>query len=81
MIAVGLGLLWMSYTLIWYGIAKIYSVDITLPDLVIPGRYDLCRWHDDMAKAKDVKASGGCPDAKQPNTQPPPPPPNKAPLT
>lgn len=58
MIAVGLALLWVSYTLILYGWTKFHQMPVSLMDLTIPGRYDACKWTTDVEQGKTNKSTG-----------------------
>lgn len=81
MVAVGLILIWASYTLFWLAVVRFYSMDVTFMDLVVPGRYDLCKFHQDYAAGKDLKTTGGCKEKKtSPAPQPTQPTPTPTPV-
>lgn len=60
--AIGMGMLWGGYTLILWGYCQIKGYDITLSELVVPGRYK-GKWPpsiiDDDALDKAAKDLGG----------------------
>ena len=58
MIAIGLILLWTSYTLLLYGWTRLKSMPVGILDLIIPGHYDACRWAQDVEQGKDNKSTG-----------------------
>lgn len=58
MIAIGLLTLWVSYVLTIYGYTKVHQMPVSIQDLVIPGRYDACKWGSDLKQGEANKASG-----------------------
>lgn len=55
--AIGFGLLWSGYTLLFWGFCQIKGYDLSLSEIVIPGRWD-GKWPPPLIK-DDANPMGG----------------------
>ncbi|AGS73936.1 hypothetical protein [Streptomyces collinus] len=56
--AIGMGLLWGGYTLLFWGFCKIKGYDIGLGEIVIPGKWD-GHWPPPLVKDDAPSPMGG----------------------